>query len=246
MIRSGFITNSANDSISLALYLWDARDGLTKVQRRGFGNLFYVALLGHIESLLSIYLRARIHAAASLIPWTELPAEKAMTENRVKRFYPTEPLKKSLESMILAYESEIENATIKKLLELYKIIIGVPIAEAISAQTQKHIMALSNLRNVFAHGRSFILDLPNSGSGTATLQSTPLQLPVQLLIEAGLVDSLNYDGHSHSKFAEAFYSDDGMRCFWDAAREVDETLRSCEQLNIFTRFLLPNALPKLE
>ena len=208
------------------MYLWDARDKLSKVQRRGFGNLFYVALLGHIESLLSIYLRARIHAAGSLIPWTELPAEKPMTENRVKRHYPTAPLIKSLESMILGYEADLETATITKLIELYKRIVGAPLAEAISPQTQKHLTALSSLRNVFAHGRSFILDLPSPVSGTATLQNTPLQHPVQLLIEAGLIDSLNYDGHTHSKFAEAFYGDDGMRCFWDAAREVDGTLRS--------------------
>lgn len=245
-MRPGFITNSANASIALALYLWAARNELNTVQRQGFGNLFYVALLGHIESLLSGYLRARIHAAGSLIPWTELPAEKTFSENRVNRQYPTGPLIDSLKSMILGYDADLENATINKLTELYKKIVGSPLNEAISEQTHKHIKALSQLRNVFAHGRTFFLDMPNPISGTATLKNTPLQFPVQVLIDVGIVDNLNYDGLSYSKFADAFYSDDGMRCFWDAAREVDAALRSCDQLNILTRALLPEALPNLE
>jgi hypothetical protein len=241
------ITNSANDSISVVQYLWAIRSTLNAVQRRGFGNFFYVALLGHLESLLSTYLRARIIAAKALVPWAELPDQKPMTENGVKRFYPTAPLRKSLESMILGYESDLEFATINKLIELYRRVIGTPLSEAIGENTQKHVTALSNLRNVFAHGRSFILELPFpvSGTATATLQSTSLQFPVQLLIDAGLVDSLCYDGQTHSKFADAFYSDQGMRCFWNAGKEVDASLRSCEQLNLFTRSLLPKELPDL-
>lgn len=209
---------------------WNARHDLTNSERRGFAQFFYLTMSGHVESVLSKIMEARLISVQHLNLQSPLFHSAEGTQASDCDL----PVHDSLLGIVSSLRSEVEIAPLGKLMTLHKRIFQKSLQDVIGRELYEDLNALGALRNTMAHGRDLYLEFdearskPNELGGPITLDGNPLKKAAERLKIAGIsnicvsdIDTLNWD-----EFFADFYCDDALLYFYKAVIQIEDRLRS--------------------
>jgi hypothetical protein len=125
-------------------------------------------------------------------------------------------------SISLADQSH--TAPLNRLMEHHNMLFSPSLLDLLGKDLHADLLALAQLRNLFAHGREFFLEFDDPFAGHATLDANPIQAPALRLHKAGIIKDLKITGQNHDVFQSAFYSDDALLYFHSAVRQIEQKL----------------------
>ena len=203
---------------------WGTRNELQESERRGFSQFFYLAICGHIESILSSIIKARVFSIRHMFRWEALPPQEYHEEDTIYHC-DQKPIVESLWKIILLVAHDTENAPLSKLIELYNKTFQENLREIIGKELYEDLDALASLRNLFGHGRDIFVEFDDPfGEGKANLDKNPLQKPAKRLHHAGIIKNFDITMQNYIEFHASFYSDDALLYFYKAIQKVEDKL----------------------
>lgn len=231
---------------------WNARHDLTDSERRGFAQFFYLTVSGHVESVLSKIIGARLISIQHLNLQSPLFHNAETTEEAQSSYFGL-PVYNSFLGIVSSLQSEVEIAPLGKLMTLHKRIFQKSLQNVIGKELYEDLNALGALRNTMAHGRELYLEFdeakrkPNEFGGPITLDGNPLKKAAERLKIAGIssicvsdIDTLNWD-----EFFADFYCDDALLYFYNAVIQIEEGLRASSDYPPEATFSYVPPLPNL-
>lgn len=207
---------------------WANRHALHERERRGLYQFTYIVLHGHIESLLSSLLNARLRAINSFIKAGLMPE---ITRNEFGRdqVVSMTPLFSSLSFLSNSLMEEVEKAPISRLRDLYRQLHGKGLSEILGKDLNEDIEALTAMRNIFAHGRDVIMDFNgdslSSDVSKFSWDENPLQRVANRLIKVGVIKGFRLSSTEADKFAGYFLCEKATLHFYDAVVSADRLIR---------------------
>ncbi|QFS52873.1 hypothetical protein [Nostoc sphaeroides] len=223
--RGSFPTSNYNTAYIARA--WGMHKELEEREKRGFYQFFYLTICGHIESILSSVINARLDSINWLLQWDKIPPAN-YNENNITSLCDQKTVVESLLKIISAFENETENAPLGKLIDLHNKIFNKKLSELIGKELYEDLNAVASLRNLFAHGRNlfveFKFDAPLT-DGEVTLDYNPLKKAFDRLLRAGIINNpSNFNLQNYGDFLVSFYNDDAFLYFYRAIQEVEEKL----------------------
>lgn len=214
---------------------WKDRSKLADGERKGFGQFFYVTICGYLEHFISELIRTRIRTLGGVPASLET---QTMTHNfNLKdEVYSAKPLADSLSTLLDSIESELDNAPLQNLIKLHNRVFAATIRDRIGSDLSNDLNALADLRNIFAHGRAWRLNI-DFQDGCGTPESTPIHSPAQRLHAAGILTELQFDGKTHIDFTNTFYSDDALLYFYNKVLEIEDKLLTTIDIPVEARWM---------
>lgn len=250
--RSSISTSHSNTAYIARA--WDTHKELEETEKRGFYQFFYLTICGHIESILSSAINARLFSIKSLMPWDNIPPINYM-ENDIPCLWDQKIVVESLFKLISVIENETENAPLNKLIELYNRIFEKKLSQLIGKELNEDLIAVASLRNLFGHGRNLFLEFKMNNvdgytstiDGELTLDSNPLQKAFNRLSCAKIIKKpSSFNFQNHQELLLSFYNDDAFLYFYRAIQEIEEKLKNSIEFppEKFRRYFVD--LPDLE
>ena len=224
---------------------WKARGELKDYERRGFGQFVYLTLCAHLESVLAMLLRRRFHSIKFMFKWESLPPIDYKV-NEKTHSCDLKPVTDSLLGIIARLADETHNAPLNKLTESYNVVFASPLREVVGKDLHEDLLALTSLRNLFAHGRELFLEFDDPMIGQASLDANPIQKPALRLHAAGIIGDLNITGENHDQFHATFYSDAAILYFYHAVEKIEDRLLASMTFMPETNMFQVTKLPKLD
>lgn len=240
------LNSSINTTVFTRSYLefaWTNRSQLSEYERAGFAIFFYTTLFGHIEACLAEVIENRLISIR--VVNKKLRDDSFSWKNDPEQAeYPTLPIYESIESLILTQAKQIEKAPINSLSESFQQVFNIKLSSLLG-EYNKDLLALRDLRNVFAHGRDLWLEFNQDDENSASLNNNPLHLPAQRLLNAGIIQNLNILPSDHHEFRLKFFSDEVMLYFLGCAKEIEKKTKSALNFKAEDDYPLLVSLPDL-
>lgn len=132
-------------------------------------------------------------------------------------------------------------------MEIFAWVFPEKLRDVIGSELHEDMIALSDLRNIFAHGRQIFMDFYGEGflDLLGSLDGNPLKKPANRLFKVGIIKSLEITGQNHNDFYAVFYSDDAMLYFYRAVNSIEEKLEANSTF-LPERYLKDPRLPSLK
>jgi hypothetical protein len=244
-------------SISTTIYskaylakVWQDRSQLSEYERRGFAQFFYFTICGHLEALLAAYINARLGTALISIKWDNLGPMRFIDQG-VEKLCSLDPVTTSIKSILARLRDDVEVAPLGKLTELYSTVFSKTIRETIGPELNDDLLALTSIRNLFAHGRNFSLEFKEPILDFAmppeiTLESHPLKAASERLRKASLIKDIEYNAMNHDELRSAFYCDGALLYFYEKVNEIEKMLVASQNFEPERFHLYLPALPVLK
>ena len=223
--------SSTTYSKSYLTVAWQTRNQLEDYERRGFAIFVYLTISAHLESVLVELLRHRCQSIRYMLRWEELPPMELL-EGAQKHLCDLKPIYESLFCVVAEFEKKSYNAPLSNLKELYNVLFSPSIRLIVGDDLYEDLLALADLRNMFAHGRDFFLEYPFTATGgsflesnpKASLESNPIKKSALRLYKAGIIKDLNITNQKQAEFQSAFFADDAILYFYRAVEEIEQKL----------------------
>lgn len=199
---------------------------------------------------MATYINARIGTAMNSIKWDNF-APKKFTDHGVAKLCPLDPVTTSIKSILARLRDEVEVAPLSKLTELYSTVFSKKISEMIGLELNYDLLALTSIRNLFAHGRNFFLEFKEPTDEFAmpseiTLDSHPLKAAAERLRKASLIEDIDYNGVNHDQLRSAFYGDGALLYFYEKVNEIEKQLVASQNFEPEKFHLYLPPLPSLK
>ncbi len=204
---------------------WMERKTLQDAELRGFVHFFYLAICGHIESLLAFKITKRLESIERL-HLGKAPIQEIHFNGKTHHCS-LEPIINSAKGIAAGLIKDAETAPISKLINLHDRIFTETLVEIIGIELKSDLDALTSLRNLFAHARDIVMDFDDMGPPLlGNLEGNPLLKPAERLYKAKVIKHLKITGMNYGKFQEHFYKDEAMLYFFQAVKSIHEKLAS--------------------
>ncbi len=205
---------------------WQTRASLTEYARRGLAEFAYITFCAHIEATLAEMVFNRCRSIRRLIRWEELPKQK-WNDNGQLKFLDVAPVTQSLLDLVYSIEEDAHQSPLGKLKEQYRMIFNKSVRDSIGIELDNDLLAVAAMRNIFAHGRYYYVELPDHSMNPEAIVSfdaNPIQKAAIQLQKAGIVKTMQVDGSNHDSVNEELHSDAAVLYFNDAAIRIEEKL----------------------
>jgi hypothetical protein len=241
--------SSISSSVFSKSYLakaWEARSELLDYERRGFAQFFYLTICGHIESQLASVISGRLTSIYRTINWDDLPPFQLGIDG-VDHKCSLEPVTRSLRQIARHVEGIVDDAPLGKLMEIFAWVFPEKLRDLIGSELHEDMIALADLRNIFAHGRQIFMDFYGEDFSElrGSLDGNPLKTPANRLLKVGIIKNLEITGQNHNDFYAVFYGDDAMLHFYRAANSIEEKLEANSTF-LPERYFKHSKLPSLK
>lgn len=203
---------------------WADRSDLSDYERRGFAQFIYITLCGHIETLLSQLIEARLFSIRRMVD--DLQGKPFIIQvNNEQKAYSNQPVMNSLEQLFDTVDQEIGRGSFENLKGIFSKMFVRSMVETLGTELSSDVEALFRLRNLFAHGRRLVMEFEGSPPNMkGNMDENPLRLPAQRLQNAGIIKSLGFTQWDYHELQARFYSDDAILYFYDKVLELERVL----------------------
>jgi hypothetical protein len=218
-------TNTYSKAYLLAA--WNSRDKLQNYERRGFAQFFYITLCGNIESILVYIISRRLESIIQIIRKGRIPALRFQHNDEILD-YSVDPIIDSTQQLASRLNDEIETSALSNLIKIYNNVFSQNLADVIGSDLNKDLVALQDLRNLFAHGRDIFMKFDTSPEapldGKGTLDRNPLQHPAERLKSADIIKDLNITMQNYNEFKKIIYSDNALLYFYSRTQDIEKKI----------------------
>jgi len=206
--------------------MWQAREDLHPIERRGFACFFYVTVCGHLEAVIADVIKSRLKFVEHAIGWDSLPPMLCTTSAGTEDV-PIDPISATVRTMAAALEAEVDTAPLSRLSQLYERVFPKSISDVLGPGLEADVKALGALRNLFAHGRDLTMEFAPASDTVfeGTLDRNALKSAAQRLHQAGVIPDFNITGLNYDDFFGRFFGDAALRHFHAVVQEADSRLR---------------------
>src|SRR5574341_571955 len=185
---------SARASISTTVFskaylarVWESRHQLQDYERRGFAQFFYLTVCGHVESVLALVIKRRLNSIRFMLSWEKLgPVE--FKDGDQLHLCALKPVVESLVQVVEALKVDADSAPLRKLIELFGRVFPQALKDVVGADLYDDLIALADLRNLFAHGRDLVMEFEDPFGGQGSLERNQLRIPAERLHRAGIIE----------------------------------------------------------
>lgn len=224
--RSRVITSTGIFGKAFLTRMWQARENLQPVERRGFACFFYVTVCGHLEAVAAEVIKSRLKFVEHAVRWDALPPMRYTTSTGTEDV-PIAPIVATVRTMVASVEAEVDTAPLNQLRRLYARVFPWSVSEILGPDLDADVQALGALRNLLAHGRDLTIEFEGAADAgfEGTLDGNALKGAAQRLQHAGVIPDFNITGLNHDEFFGRFFGDTALRHFHGVVREADSRLR---------------------
>lgn len=196
--------------------IWRDKDVFENYEWYGFSQFFYITLCCHFEA----FVKDRICIRLDSVRRAHLTAEKV---RMIGAGVPSEvnhaPVLSTITQLALSLKKDVSKLSFQKLMDFHEKVFGEKVEDVLGKETYQIIAAISDLRNVYAHGADFLKEY-KSGQLVKRNQVIGVVSKVPALQEYlkpdADIDKVN--------FQEVFSSQEVMRYFYEATQAAVEKL----------------------
>ena len=227
---------------------WAIRAELEEYERRGFFQFLYITACGHVESIISDYLKA-------ILLWPQINIRKMsdagfptreMTTDGITLNISTEYEQLAINRLIEKTKEDIDKAPFEKLMLLHQTIVGLPLKKIVGDDLFVHLRGLVSVRNLLAHGRQLYIDLDDFLLPDVGFEQHPLENAIKSLRQVNLFEGDHFRSAQPDDVKSVIYKDEVVIHFWNASAAIAEIYNSrAEQENISILGGFNYAIPKL-
>jgi len=203
---------------------WSDRARLNAMERRGFAVFFYMTITAHLEACIVEVISSRIDSSRWAI--RHMPEQTGtLSDDSDAKGIALRPFHDALASLLRGIARRIEKAALDSLIDLFKEVFARDLV-AVLGDGYQDLIALSRIRNVFAHGRQYVLHFGPEDENLLTLEGSPLEEAAKRLRGAGVIKSLAIEGTDHEEFTQTLFSDEALLYFLGRARMIEASLKA--------------------
>jgi len=193
---------------------------LSENERKGFAQYFYLTMCGHLEAVLAECINVRLRAIEMFVSKDSVqPASFRSGENI--ETVSIDPLIGSIRGMSNSLNKQVKNAPLSNLIEQASMLFFNSKPIPLSTAQREVLLALGDLRNVFAHNRNLVFHVEHKGIDV--LAGSALNKAIKILRVEGIM--AEFDSLSDSSTFDIVYSDEAMLFFYSQAKNIDRRLR---------------------
>lgn len=221
-------TTSSSRCGKIFLYkMWKNRHDLSEDERKGFAQYFYITMSGHVESLLVTIIKTRlttIECEFEKLRYNQIPIIKNI--NREEKKFPMDPVLSSVISIASSLKNRVETVPLSDLLKIYDEVFSKgELKSVVGGNVKRGLLAISQLRNVFAHGRDILMyfdsDNPNNCDDfSAKLDKCSLGEPIKYLQKEKIFD----ETIKWNATLSVFFEDKVILHFYEIIRNAQSSL----------------------
>jgi hypothetical protein len=201
---------------------WARRPELNKYESWGFGQFFYLTLMGHVEGRLAEVIDRRLKSILEVLETAQKRAPEWNLHFSGQSFS-CEPAIISARSLVDSVNRDIaENLTFEKLCNSFRTLFGRKVSALVGNETWSGIDSLRKLRNVFAHGRNLSFTYEQDEESAVSWESSQLKSPAEQLVKAGVIKDIKFTSENSAELLAAFFSEPAMLYFYRLVREFEQ------------------------
>lgn len=204
--------------------IWTNRAEFEEYERRGFFQFLYVTACGHIESIISDYLKA-------VLQWPILNIEmmsdlgfpsREISIQGIKSSVSMEYEQQAVERILKKTIEDIDKAPFGQLESLHKTIAGCTLRDVVGGELHDHLRGLVSVRNLLAHGRQLYIEVDESFCANVEFEQHPLENAIKSLRQAGLFVTDQARNLQPDEVKSVIYQDEVIVHFWNASATIAE------------------------
>lgn len=227
--------------------VWESRRDLTDSERYGFAQYFYLTICAHLESILEKIISDRLFKVEH-VGIENIESTIRSVSDGVDLWISLEPIVDSIRSIVTRLKSDVLKAPLTKLTQLYAMIFPETLAKVVGVELNNDINALASLRNLYAHGRDVYMDFESNDelNFSGVLNKNPLQIPLQRLFDAGVIENINITGSNYIEYTNAFFQDDAMIYFYKKVQAAEKKIKDSAKDGLAFNLANITDLPELK
>lgn len=229
--------------------IWTNRAEFEKYERRGFFQFLYVTACGHMESIISDYLKSVLQyplMSIKVMPDVGFPC-RDIVRNDIRSSVSMEYEQQAVERILEKTMGDIDKAPFDKLESFHRTIAGCSIRDIVGVELYDHIKGLVSVRNLLAHGRQLYIEMDESFCADVGFEQHPLENAIKSLRQVGLFVEEQARSLQPDDVTGLIYDDDAVVHFWNASAiiaEIYSARAAQENLHPIGNFIY--AIPKLD
>lgn len=203
---------------------WSTRKELNDEEFKGFSQFFYLTLCSHIEAVLVAIIKARLNSIESFKWHTEQFMK--IQNNGIESLCSLSPVYSSIVNIAEKLIDEVEVAPLGKLIELHNKVFPEKLSAILGKDISMDLDCLLTLRNIFAHGRSIVMEIERTEEyiRPAGFERNPLQNIIKRLITLKLITAGEITGQNYTDYLFAMYNDNVMLHFYSSVEKMENLL----------------------
>jgi len=224
---------------------WQTRKELNEEEFKGFAQYFYLTLCGHIEAVLVAIITARLNSIEHL-KWNSEQFMKCQN-NGSEEYYSLNPVYKSIVNIAEKLANEVGVAPLGKLIELYNKVFSEKLNMVLEKEIYQDLDCLLTLRNIFAHGRSFVMEMEFAENSIYPVgfEGNTIHNIINRLTSLKLIVAEEMTGQNYTDYLFSMYTDSVMSHFYSSVEKMENILFNRIELEPEKWRYFVKSLPKI-
>ena len=183
-------------------------------------------LCSHIEATIAAVLQARYASALQNARWSP-PNKWQVTVNGVEQQVDSGPVSRSIVAILDDLNNSVRNQPMDLLKKHYRTTFNRSISDVLGESLHSDLVAITSLRNLFAHGRYFMYEFSQTSMDakqTIVLEKNPLKPALDRLVACQVLSGLDVTAENHSEYTQALFRDEAIQHFYKAVIAIESRL----------------------